>query len=169
MAFITVVVGLLLLGAIVSLPVFLVPKRRQLEERPSARIATAGALALFSLAVSFGLVTRFTAMAAYTFTTLEPGNLLFDIYPFTDYEANKNAIIQELWIRQAIPPFLEAECNHPEEKICRLTNNIVMVTESLWSRETYGRNLRIGMIPTAVTGLLVWVFTRRKKGTRPKG
>ena len=166
--FIIAIVGLVLIGALVSLPTLAPSIRRWCQRNLAARIATTCILGLVSFVVSFGLATRLEADVAFVFGTSFHVDT-FDaekpaptkIWP-PEAEANKPQVVRELWTRLLVPPVMRRSCYAREAWICDLADD---VTPAAWVGRGWGsymQDVGLGSVSVVTSSVLVWFFTRRR-------
>ena len=163
---IVVVLGLLLLGALISLPALLPPVRSLCRRSTGARIAVICILGFVSLAVGFGLWTRLHAEAAYIFGTF----VMVDTFDADDIptatwppetQENRPFVVRELWTRLLVPPAVRRPCYAREAWVCELADDVLPATSDRWSGRSYLRDVGIACVPALVSAMIVGFFTRK--------
>ena len=165
---IVVAVGLVLLGALISLPALLSPVRSLCRRSAGARIGIICILGFVSLAAGFGLWTRLHAEAAYIFGTF----VMVDTFDADDIptarwppetQANRPFVVRELWTRLLVPPAARRPCYAREAWVCELTDDVLPATSGRWSERSYFRDVGIACVPALVSAMIVGFFTRKSR------
>jgi hypothetical protein len=158
------IIGLLFVGALLALPARVPPIRKLARRFAAARVALIVILGLLSYLIVFMPLARLGADAIYTFGTWRGhGGLGFGaITFFTEPQNIKSAIIDELWVRQMIPPPLRQPCYSPQAKVCQRADAIAAAAgPSNWDNGAYFQLAGTGLVSVAANVYLVWLFTRR--------
>jgi len=164
---IAIVIGLLILGALVSLLALFPPIRRWCRGNPTARIAALCVLGLASFAISFVLRTRLAAEVSILYSTLIAVDT-FDRPPAVvpaEPDANRPLVIRELWHRRLVPPSLRRACYAQEETICQLADTITANVPDMWGRRAYLEEVGTALISVLSTGVLAWFWTRARRSS----
>ena len=162
-----IVIGLLILGALVSLLALLPPIRRWCRRNPAARIAVLFVLGLASFSISFVLWTRFAVEVSAIYSTLMAIDT-FDRPPATgpaEPDADRPLVIRELWQRRLVPPSLRRACYARDEKICRPADTVAANVPDMWNGRAYLEEVGTALIPVLSTGLLAWLWTRARRSS----
>ena len=157
---------LALFGALISTLALLPPIRRLCRRNTVARTAMIGLLAFVAFGASLGLATRLGAEVSYIFanlTTVDTFDASRPVYVARppDYEANRPFVVRELWVRHLIPPPLRQRCYTSEAWVCEKADQ-VLPGPSVWNNSSYLKGVGLASIPMVVSGVLAWLFTRRK-------
>ena len=166
--FIVAVIGLLLLGALMSLPALLSPVRRPCRRSTGARIAVICVLGFVSLAVGFGLWTRLHAEVAYVFgtfvmvDTFDPDDIPTATWP-PETQVNRPFVVRELWTRLLVPPAVRRPCYAREAWVCERADDVLPATSDRWSRRSYLQDIAAACVPALASALLVGFFTRKRR------
>ena len=164
--FIVVAVGLVLLGALISLPALLSPVRSLCRRSTGARIAVICILGFVSLAVGFGLWTRLHAEAAYVFgtfvmvDTFDPDRIPTATWP-PETQVNRPFVVRELWTRLLVPPTVRRPCYAREAWVCELADDVLPTTSDRWSGGSYFQDMGIACVPALVSSMIGGFFTRK--------
>jgi hypothetical protein len=165
---IVVAIGLVLLGALISLPALLPPVRRLCRRSTGARIAVICILGFVSLAIGFGLWTRLHAEAAYVFgtfvmvDTFDPGRVPTATWPL-ETQVNRPFVVRELWTRLLVPPVVRHPCYAREAWVCDLADDVLPATSDRWSGRSYLQDMAVACVPALTSALLVGFFTRKRR------
>jgi len=145
---------LALMGGLVSLIALLPPIRRSGRRSKLARIAVVSAIAVITFAISFGLFTRLGAEVTYIFGTIGAP-------PWAEAEDPlRPAIVHELWLRSALPPFSQRACYTTDARVCERADQAE--PEGLRDWEAYWTGLALCSVSSMAGGALAYLFTRRK-------
>jgi hypothetical protein len=169
LSYAAIVIGLLILGALVSLLALLPPIRRWCWRNPAARIVTLCALALASFGISFMLWTRLAAEVSSIYSTLVAIDT-FDRPPSTgptQPDTSRPFVIRELWLRQLVPPSLRRTCYAQEGAICHLADTIMANVPDMWGRRAYLEEIGTALISMISASALAWLWTRARRSPVP--
>jgi hypothetical protein len=159
------VVGLVLLGALISLPALLSPVRSLCRRSTGTRIAVICILGFVSLAVGFGLWTRLHAEAAYVFgtfvmvDTFDPDRIPTATWP-PETQVNRPSVVRELWTRLLVPPAVRRPCYARETWVCDLADDVLSASSDRWNWTAYLQDVAVSCVPALASTVLVWFFTR---------
>ncbi len=156
------IVILLLIGALIALPALLPPIRKLGQRSQTVRVTAILVLGLVSFLVSIGLLTRVAAEVTCIFYTLPFHNnndyVLTEPGPMGQEQRNRRAAVNELWVRNIMPPPLRYTCYTGDPFGCDLADK--MVTSPTWGG--YLLLIGMGLVSTSGCSALVWRFTRRR-------
>jgi hypothetical protein len=163
---IIVFLALALIGAFVSILVLIPPLREFGRRSKNGRVAIIAVVAILSLGISFGLLTRLNALVNYVFSLVSPPPTLEVVgdppvlQPPEDPLRSK--IIQELWMRELIPPVMRQPCYSPNTIVCQKADKVQDEWKS-GNPGAYWITLGICSLSSITGGVLAWVFTRKKR------
>jgi hypothetical protein len=164
-----IAIGLLILGALVSLLALLPPIRRWCRRNRPARAVTLCALCLASFAPSFLLWTRLAAEVSVLYSALVTVDT-FDRPPVvvaTGPDAGQPLVIRELWHRRLVLPSLRRACYARDEAICRQADAIAANVPGMWSGRAYLEEVGMALVPALSAGVLGWLWTRTRQSSAP--
>lgn len=158
-----------LMGALLSLPVAIPSVRARLSHNQKARVVVAAVLSVASLALSSILFARYLAELNFAMETIG-----YDPWYSTHQKeilASGKQIVEELWLREILPPPLQHGCISGTKTICQYADEL---TPPNWRRagESWGSYLGrhfMSVFAFLTTSLLVWRLTRRKPMVRQSG
>jgi protein-S-isoprenylcysteine O-methyltransferase Ste14 len=162
--FIVVAVGLVLLGALISLLALLSPVRSLCRRSTGARIAVICILGFVSLTVGFGLWTRLNAQVAYVFgtfvmvDTFDPDRIPTATWP-PETQENRPFVVRELWVRLLVPPAVRRPCYAREAWVCELADDVLPASSDRWNWTSYLQDVAVSCVPVLASTVLGWFFT----------
>jgi hypothetical protein len=150
------VLVLALIGALASLVVLIPPIRKLGRRSRIARAAEVVVIGVVSFAISFGLFTRLGAEVAYIFSTIGTP-------PWQEvYDPLRPAIVEELWMRELVPPPWRQPCYTSDTVVCQRADWATPGGEASGSWGAYLRGIGIYLVSSLAGGSLSWVFTRKR-------
>ena len=167
LAAVQAVVGLfyVLIGILLSLPVAIPRVRASLSPNKTARMGAAAVLGVSSLAVSSVVFARFLAEVNYMGDSIQ---YYSSLGPLDTHEeevlASGEAIVQEFWLREIVPPPLQRECISGKPTICQYADELTVGNSRRagWSWGSYLGQYSMGVIAFVTTSLIVLRLTRKK-------
>jgi hypothetical protein len=165
---IAIAIGLLILGALVSLLALLPPIRRWCRRSPAARIVTLCVLGSASFGISLVLWTQLAVEVSILYSTLMAVDT-FDRPPAfvpAEPDASRPLVIRELWQRRLAPPPLRRACYAQEETICRRADAIVANAPGMWTGHAYLEEVGTSLVSVLSTGVLAWAWTRARQSLK---
>ncbi len=156
------------IGVLVALPTLIPPVRRLGRRSATARVTEIFTFGLLSLVLSFGLWTRLTAEVTYAFgapVVLDP-EIRGGTRP-PEYRENESAIINEIWVRQMIPPPWQRPCYTKQAIVCDLADDVVAAAASDENGGQWNwRFMGLGALSALTSTALVGLFTRQRQVSR---
>jgi len=126
----------------------------------------AALLGATSLVVSSVLFARFGAGLDYTIETLG-----YDPWfePHKGILANREAIVEEVWLRDIVPPPMQRECFSSTPTICEYADDLGIVPSPRAGRSwgPYFGQYSMGVIAFLTSSLMVFRLTRNKPERSP--
>jgi len=163
-----ILVGSLLLGSPLALVAWIRPIRRWALSSRGARLGLVLMLATISFSTSYSATGRLRAEASYYFGFASILRVMDAEYFYgdlmEDYQRNKIAIVNELWLQHLFLPFARGRCWTGVEKTC-------YYAADLWSRSMFEAGepvlpiLSIGLGSGVVTAFWVGLITRKRRKT----
>ena len=150
-----VIILLGFVGGMISLIMLFPPFRRLGQQNTIARVAETLIVGAMALTISVILFTRLGAEIAYIFST---------IGPLPGYEVEdplKLAVVNEIWIRNMVPPSLQRSCYTRDLVVCHRVDLIEGNSREDWSGYLMG--VALCSVSPLTGGSLVWVFTGRRR------
>jgi hypothetical protein len=161
-----ILLSFVLIGFLVSLRVVIPQVRAELSSNKTSRTCAAALLGTASLIVSSVLFARFIAGLNYTGQTLG-----YDPWfePHKGILANSDAIVEELWLRDIVPPPLQRECFSSKPTICKYADELGIGPSRRAGRSwgSYFGHYSMSVIAFLTSSLTVLILTRKRLRQKP--
>ena len=161
------IVALLFGGIVLAFPALIPPINDLARRSFPARIILFVILGLLSYLIVFIPLARLSAGTIYvraliSLQTNNPSGFLTNANELMG--SGKDAIVDELWMRQMTPPSWRPPCYSAQSNVCMRTHALVTALgKTEWDDAAFVRLAGTGLVAVAINIFLVWLFTTKPR------